>query len=220
MAMRKRYPYITGMADGVSEREERMAAKKRRREKPEIRAVKILDAAERCFRTLGFQASTVDRIAAEAEVSVGLLYRYFDSKAAIIKEIIARDSRAQLDEISAAIDAAPDDLGSFVQNMIARVADSGVDRDRIALMFEIASETCRNPELQAFLREQRAEVGRTLMKQLAGRGCTRKQAKDILEQLDALSALASGAAVHALLYSDASPADSYRLILNLMSFRK
>ena len=36
-------------------------AAKRRREAPEVRKRQIMEAAKRCFRSLGFQASTVER---------------------------------------------------------------------------------------------------------------------------------------------------------------
>ncbi|MET0659127.1 MAG: TetR/AcrR family transcriptional regulator [Steroidobacteraceae bacterium] len=51
---------------------------------------RILDAAEQCFIKFGFHAASMSTIAEAAGMSPGLIYRYFDSKSAIIKAIIER----------------------------------------------------------------------------------------------------------------------------------
>ncbi len=50
----------------------------------------IADAAERLFRTLGYQKTTVADIARELRMSPANVYRFFASKAAINQEICAR----------------------------------------------------------------------------------------------------------------------------------
>lgn len=52
---------------------------RREREKAERRAA-IIDAAEHVFISEGFEASTMEHVAARAEVSKGTLYLYFESK--------------------------------------------------------------------------------------------------------------------------------------------
>jgi AcrR family transcriptional regulator len=56
---------------GVSERREREKAKRR---------AAIVDAAEQVFIRDGYDASTMERVAAEAEISKGTVYLYFESK--------------------------------------------------------------------------------------------------------------------------------------------
>jgi len=46
---------------------------------------RILDAAEACFIRHGFHAASMAHIAQTADMSAGLIYRYFDGKAAIVK---------------------------------------------------------------------------------------------------------------------------------------
>jgi AcrR family transcriptional regulator len=48
----------------------------------------IMDAAIACFRRRGFHQATMQEICAESGISAGALYRYFDSKAAIIAAIV------------------------------------------------------------------------------------------------------------------------------------
>ena len=50
----------------------------------------ILDAALTVFVAKGFAATKLDDVAVAAGISKGLLYRYFDNKAELFKEVIRR----------------------------------------------------------------------------------------------------------------------------------
>jgi len=52
----------------------------------------ILEAAATLFDTQGYEPTTTHQIAAQAGVSVGALYRYFDGKEAVLKELYHRES--------------------------------------------------------------------------------------------------------------------------------
>lgn len=47
-----------------------------------------MDASLELFGTVGYQATTIAQIAEKAGVSKGLIYNYFDSKEALLKEMI------------------------------------------------------------------------------------------------------------------------------------
>ena len=51
---------------------------------------RILASAEACFGALGFQKTTVVEIAAAAQVSKPLVYRYFESKEHLYEVVISR----------------------------------------------------------------------------------------------------------------------------------
>ena len=55
------------------------------------RHIRILDAAEHVFARAGFHTATMQDVAAEAGMSPGNLYRYFNSKDAIIAGMAERD---------------------------------------------------------------------------------------------------------------------------------
>ena len=52
----------------------------------EARRTQILDAALACFSRNGFHQTTMHDICSEAGLSPGAVYRYFDSKEAMIGE--------------------------------------------------------------------------------------------------------------------------------------
>jgi AcrR family transcriptional regulator len=190
--------------------------RKRRREDPAVRRAQIVEAAKRSFRTFGLQATTVDQIAAEAGVSVGLLYRFFKSKASIVEAIIVEDVELQLEQTALALEEASSDLGRLPQLIAQRLAEGSVERERLALMFEIAAEVCRNRDLQAFVREKRVELRDRLAANFEAKGLDRRATYRLIERLDATSAVASGLAMHAMIYSDSSQL-SHEIVEKLMA---
>jgi len=58
----------------------------------------ILEAARDMFFKTGFDGTTIEEIAEKAEVAVGTVYNYFDSKSALILAITADDTSTVLDE--------------------------------------------------------------------------------------------------------------------------
>lgn len=57
-----------------------MGVKERKEREKQQRANDILEAARRLFDSRGFLKTTLQDVAKEAEISVGLIYRYFESK--------------------------------------------------------------------------------------------------------------------------------------------
>ena len=85
---------------------------------------RILDGAHRAMLAGGYRGTTMPAIAAEADVSVGLLYRYFDSKEELYLAMCAAVTQAQLDELAAQIGQIPDPrerlaraIGYFVESL-------------------------------------------------------------------------------------------------------
>src|SRR6516225_10634346 len=57
------------------------------------RRSQILDAALACFAKHGFHQASMHDISAEAGISVGLIYRYFENKEAVIAAMADRHKR-------------------------------------------------------------------------------------------------------------------------------
>jgi AcrR family transcriptional regulator len=58
----------------------------------------ILRAARKLFFSLGYDGTTVEAIAEEAQVAVGTVYNYFQSKSGLILEITSMDVQNELEE--------------------------------------------------------------------------------------------------------------------------
>lgn len=192
------------------------AVRVRRREDPRVRHTQILEAAKRCFRSIGFQATSVDRIAGEAGVSVGLLYRFFKSKGALIEAIVVEEAEAQLTQLSALIDSSRADTFEISHVVKRSLAQASPDRERMALMFEMAAELCRNPSLESFVRQRRTALKSSLAEKLAERGLDREAAARVLDSLDLASAFASGLALHAMMSADISVEQSLERLGDLI----
>jgi len=117
---------------------------------------RILDAAQRCFIARGFHAASISDIAAEAGISQGLMYRYFDNKRAMILALIER----QLEQDQQSIGQTPASPG-MVEGLLACYrqwarGQSLPTRDAaiasVALYAEITAEAQRDPVVAAVLR--------------------------------------------------------------------
>jgi AcrR family transcriptional regulator len=108
----------------------------------------ILEAAATLLDTQGYEQTTTHQIAAQAGVSVGALYRYFDSKEAVLEELYRRESTAQreraLAEFSIA-DLVSRDLPALLRKTLALAFR--VYRERPGLQRVFSEQSRKIPEL-------------------------------------------------------------------------
>ena len=85
---------------------------------------RILGGAHRAMLAGGYRRATMPAIAAEADVSVGLLYRYFESKEELYLAMCESVTQAQLDELAVQISQITDArerlgraVGYFVESL-------------------------------------------------------------------------------------------------------
>jgi AcrR family transcriptional regulator len=82
---------------------------------------RILDGAHRAMLSGGYRGTTMPAIASESGVSVGLLYRYFDSKEELYLAMCEAVTQAQLDDLAVQLGQIADPrerLGSAVDLFI------------------------------------------------------------------------------------------------------
>ena len=106
---------------------------------------RILRAAKRCFVERGFHAASMADIAKAAEMSAGLLYRYFDGKGSIVRAIIDRqmeEARVLLDNISTS-----EDLIATILDHFERWSRPQEEEMNAALFLDIAAESTRDPQI-------------------------------------------------------------------------
>lgn len=117
---------------------------------------RILDAAAQCFRRHGFQGASMQQICAEAGMSPGALYRYFESKEAII-EAISEEDRRQDAEVFSGILTNPDvveGMAAAAMTHIRHVHEKGT----APLFAEICAESMRNPSVEGSCRRNMDQV--------------------------------------------------------------
>src|SRR5882757_6875505 len=114
----------------------------------------ILDAARRCFVRNGFHATSMADLLAEAEMSAGGLYRYFNSKDDIVTAIAAdalHGVTGTLEQITSAQTLPP------LEELVRRLAGEGSplcpDLDAVRLLVQIWAEAARSAAIRERFRE-------------------------------------------------------------------
>lgn len=115
----------------------------------------ILDAAERCFARTGFHATSMQEICAEAEVSPGALYTYFNSKEDLIAGIVERD-RAHFAERFKDLQSSDDFMSALDQLGAQYLVDE--PNYRTVMSIEIWLESTRNPRIRKIVRDCDEEI--------------------------------------------------------------
>lgn len=108
----------------------------------------IMDAAIACFRRRGFHQATMSEICAQANISAGALYRYFNSKAEIIGAI-AEDKRGEGDD--AFLRAAENEGLLAALSLSAREFFTKFAEGDGSLIAEILAEAIRDDAISALL---------------------------------------------------------------------
>jgi AcrR family transcriptional regulator len=162
--------------------------------KVESRRQQIVDAASICARRAGFHGASMAEIAQAAGLSVGQIYRYFESKEAIIAAIVARDMAEMRDKFSE-LERSGEPLAQAILDGCARAVDEGHDLERSALKLEVLAEAARNPRVAAILQDADVEeraLKLAMLKQIAPPGCGDRE---LAARGEVLSMLFEGMAV-------------------------
>jgi AcrR family transcriptional regulator len=173
----------------------------------EQQRTRILDAAQACFVRDGFHAASMASIAEAAGMSAGLIYRYFDSKSAIILAIIERQLQDKLANI-ARLAEDPDIARRFV-DFFVRLRRGDPDMVNPALLLEIGAQATRDPQIGAAVahsdRAAAAALGEWLRQITRARGLDLDDAGIRARGL-ALQCLFDGLAMRAVKDPDLDPA--------------
>lgn len=124
----------------------------------ETRQDQLLQAAARCFVDEGFHGASMSRIAKAAQMSPGHIYHYFDSKEAIIIEIVRRDC-AQAKEFFASLKSlSGEDLKRTLSDGIKEKVEGVTDKFESALTLEVLAEASRNEAVQDIIRDADQQI--------------------------------------------------------------
>lgn len=126
-------------------------------ERTRTQRARILKAAHQSFAEHGFHAASMADISVRAEMSPGLIYRYFENKSSIIQAIVQQQLELARERVCASCDL---DITQKMIEEYARAPSDDNEKLNPALMLELSAEATRDPQIaeavNAFDREIRA----------------------------------------------------------------
>ncbi len=115
------------------------------------RRQQILGAAMICFAKCGFHQATMHDISEQAGISVGLIYRYFQNKEAVISAM-ADDHKRDIQELLARARRAPSLLEALEILFTAHCCENAPQLEA-AFVVDLFAEAGRNPEIAHLVRD-------------------------------------------------------------------
>jgi AcrR family transcriptional regulator len=125
------------------------------------RRASLIAAAWRCAAIRGFRDLTVDDVCAEAGMSKGAFYGYFEQKRDLLLALLEDDASAldrELERITAEERAGVKRVRRFAQAMLARGEDAARVQVRADLWAELLSEDAVREQLAAATQRRREQV--------------------------------------------------------------
>src|SRR5436853_6325257 len=115
------------------------------------RRSQILEAGLVCFAKRGFHQTSMHDISAEAGISVGLIYRYFENKEAVISAMAARH-KEEIQQMLERARRAPNLLESLEILFTAHCCENE-PRLVSAFVVDLYAEASRNPHVAHLVRD-------------------------------------------------------------------
>jgi AcrR family transcriptional regulator len=115
------------------------------------RRTQILEAALVCFAKRGFHQTSMHDISSEAGISVGLIYRYFENKEAVISAMADRHKK-EISEVLERARQAPTLLESLEILFTAHCCENE-PRVLSAFVVDLYAEASRNPHVADLVRD-------------------------------------------------------------------
>jgi len=131
----------------------------------------ILEAAARLFREHGYTATTTNKVAELAGVSIGSLYQYFPNKDALLVELARRHMDTAAEAVTAEISRAAEErreLPDLLRGLITLVADLHSGDSGLHLL--LVGHALRSPGPAAELRAVEERIARALAAELRRAG--------------------------------------------------
>jgi TetR/AcrR family transcriptional regulator, repressor for uid operon len=115
------------------------------------RREQIMQAAMVCFAKRGFHQTSMHDVSAEAGISVGLIYRYFANKEAVISAMADRHKK-EIQDVLERAKQAPTLLESLEILFTAHCCESS-PQIQSAFVVDLYAEASRNPQLADLVRD-------------------------------------------------------------------
>lgn len=117
----------------------------------------IADAAASCFAREGFHGTSVHDICAEAGISAGAFYGYYDSKESVVQEMCSHgiEELRVIDDLHADAGSVADVFIALVDHFFGELGDTDDSRDTMKVSIQLWAEAARPGEIRTFLADDR-----------------------------------------------------------------
>ena len=130
-------------------------------ERKNQRRQQIVDAAWRCAARMGFRDLTVDDVCAEARLSKGTFYGYFEQKRDLLLALFEDDARRLdelMDDLERQIPNRRDRLRVYTQSVLARSSDTAQVQVRADMWSAMLTEKEVHGAFGASMQERRVRL--------------------------------------------------------------
>ncbi|HYF78559.1 MAG TPA: TetR/AcrR family transcriptional regulator [Symbiobacteriaceae bacterium] len=177
----------------------------------ENRMEQIIEAAGRCFGRKGYQATTMQEIFAEAELSAGAVYSYFKSKLDIYVALMEHNVEADLRRYRSAVEVDVDSwskLRRLVELYMADFTDAQQSTFIRLYLMDFVPSSMSNPELAPVL-QTRMDRMHSLFCEVIRQGVERQAFRPVSVEAVAALILAAGDGIrlHALAFGNRADAN-------------
>lgn len=172
-----------------------MTKKRRRTEPADVRKGQIIDAARASFIRTGFASARMADIADAAGVSIGLVYRYFPSKEALVEAIVAEEAQGQAKHLLRLVEGRSTDDRLTLDELIDALRATLTDRDRVLLMLEVATAMIRNEGLRQSTISIQLGQANDFVRRLAPALSSETDPSELNCRLQVVAALTTGVAI-------------------------
>ncbi|MDQ0466529.1 AcrR family transcriptional regulator [Caulobacter ginsengisoli] len=157
------------------------------RRRKEARPSEIVEAALEVFAEKGFAAARLDDIAAQAGVSKGALYLYFETKQDLFRAVVRQAISPNLDQVEAAVAAADIPFGLLLRGFYGRMLIM-LTTTRIGAVAKMVIGESRNfPDLAQVWHDELVSRAVTLMSGVIARAQARGEVRPGDPRLHAFS---------------------------------
>jgi AcrR family transcriptional regulator len=147
------------------------------RRRKEARPAEIVQAAFQVFSEKGFAAAKLDDIAAEAGVSKGALYLYFETKQDIFEAVIRDAVAPNIGAIETMADAFPGSFDQLIRMVIPRVAEIATASQIGGVLKMVIAESRNFPEVARVWHDAVVARGLGLLTRLVARAQERGEVR-------------------------------------------
>lgn len=136
----------------------------------EERKRRVLDATVKCVQNNGFHSTSMSEIANEANISIGIIYRYFENKEAIIEALVEQEIEERNIKFDKLNNTPDEELIRTFLKLIPEVVERASMCDVANIGLEIMSEAARNARVANIVKkaeQHSSNAAKAVLKRIA-----------------------------------------------------